>query len=531
VRKVTERQGGTRKNERAYLGGLEIYREYEASGNVVSLERETLHVMDGQRRIALVETRTQGSDGSPAQLTRYQFSNHLGSASLEVDEAGQIISYEDYYPYGSTSYQAVRNQTDAPKRYRYTGKERDEETGFAYYGFRYYAFGLSRWISTDPTFLRDGLNLYSFTRANPVNLVDPMGTDSKSTVGEKGKKAFLDIVERCNNFGSIASCQLGASQSEKNLIHGLVNIGMADAGTRACSANDDLEYLFTRGASLVAEALNLGPDYMSAVFRGNHAFEARVRSQKGLYGDVWNGLPMTKDEHDAYVHSRHLARLKAFDVWVNLVASMGLPGPGGGGSQRGSGGGRGYQRGVPVEAPSIRENIKSSTRDLKLPRRDIDPESGPSPSATDTVHADIQQSASFARPGGQGNLAGHGGNPNGNTTIPNGTTLIIPRHRVGIRDETGQILELGAWWIIAKIKQKPVSERSLLEMNILDDVEGMRILQPGDLVQNYTLTPPTFLNVHAGSILVNRPTSLSDLLQPNMGIRAWAACTSACSAH
>ncbi|HEX8186237.1 MAG TPA: RHS repeat-associated core domain-containing protein, partial [Blastocatellia bacterium] len=310
VRKVTERQGGTRKNERAYLGGLEIYREYEASGNVVSLERETLHVMDGQRRIALVETRTQGSDGSPAQLTRYQFSNHLGSASLEVDEAGQIISYEDYYPYGSTSYQAVRNQTDAPKRYRYTGKERDEETGFAYYGFRYYAFGLSRWISTDPTFLRDGLNLYSFTRANPVNLVDPMGTDSKSTVGEKGKKAFLDIVERCNNFGSIASCQLGASQSEKNLIHGLVNIGMADAGTRACSANDDLEYLFTRGASLVAEALNLGPDYMSADFRGNHAFEARVRSQKGLYGDVWNGLPMTKDEHDAYVHSRHLARLK-----------------------------------------------------------------------------------------------------------------------------------------------------------------------------------------------------------------------------
>ena len=55
----------------------------------MNLERETLHVMDDQQRIALVETRTQGDDGSPAQLIRYQLGNHLGSASLELDEAGR----------------------------------------------------------------------------------------------------------------------------------------------------------------------------------------------------------------------------------------------------------------------------------------------------------------------------------------------------------------------------------------------------------------------------------------------------------
>ena len=44
----------------------------------------------------------------PAQLIRYQFGNHLGSASLELDDQAQIISYEEYTPYGSTSYQAVR---------------------------------------------------------------------------------------------------------------------------------------------------------------------------------------------------------------------------------------------------------------------------------------------------------------------------------------------------------------------------------------------------------------------------------------
>ena len=42
----------------------------------------------------------------------------------------QIISYEEYYPYGSTSYQAGRSAAEVSlKRYRYTGKERDEENG------------------------------------------------------------------------------------------------------------------------------------------------------------------------------------------------------------------------------------------------------------------------------------------------------------------------------------------------------------------------------------------------------------------
>ncbi|MCB0184051.1 MAG: hypothetical protein KDE31_07300, partial [Caldilineaceae bacterium] len=108
VRKVIERQNGNRQEERLYLGGFEVFRSYAGNGNTVALARETLHVMDDTRRIALVETRTQGNDGSPRQLSRYQLGNHLDSASLELDEAGQVISYEEYHPYGSTAYQAVR---------------------------------------------------------------------------------------------------------------------------------------------------------------------------------------------------------------------------------------------------------------------------------------------------------------------------------------------------------------------------------------------------------------------------------------
>src|SRR5262249_31637705 len=95
VRKMTERQNGTRKDERAYLNGFEVYRKYDGGGSTVTLERESLHVMDDKQRIALIETRTQGSESSPARLIRYQLGNHLGSASLELDEQARIISYEE----------------------------------------------------------------------------------------------------------------------------------------------------------------------------------------------------------------------------------------------------------------------------------------------------------------------------------------------------------------------------------------------------------------------------------------------------
>lgn len=195
VRKVTERQAApgqtpTRMNERIYLGGFEIYRAYKGDGTTINLERETLHIMDDQQRLALVETRTQGSDSSPAQLTRYQFSNHLGTACLELDEQAQIITYEEYYPFGSTSYQAVRSQTETPKRYRYTGKERDEENGLYYHGARYYACWLGRWTACDPTSLSDGPNQYIYTHANPIVYVDSTGKQTSRAENE----LFRDLL-------------------------------------------------------------------------------------------------------------------------------------------------------------------------------------------------------------------------------------------------------------------------------------------------------------------------------------------------
>jgi len=216
ARKVTERPDGSRAHERIYLGGFEIYREYSRSR--VVLERETLHVMDDKRRIALVETKTVDSkaqpDSLPSVLIRYQFTNHLDSSCLELDGEAAIISYEEYYPYGSTSYESVRREVEvSPKRYRFTGQERDEETGLYYHGARYYAPWLGRWTSCDPGGLTDGPNLYEYARCSPTRLVDPSGFGGE----EASKPIDPTIVKQGKYTGKESQGQIASEYAGKGI--------------------------------------------------------------------------------------------------------------------------------------------------------------------------------------------------------------------------------------------------------------------------------------------------------------------------
>jgi RHS repeat-associated protein len=183
VRKVWEKSLGLTE-ERLYLDGFELARRRNGAGTVTR-ERETLHIMDDKQRIVLVETRTidtAGDDPEIQTLIRYQLGNHLGSASLELDDRGKIISYEEYTPYGSTSYQAMDKDIKAPaKRYRYAGKERDVGSGFCYHGARYYAPWLGRWTSCDPSPEEYRIMTpYAGMKDNPIKIVDLDGREPLS---------------------------------------------------------------------------------------------------------------------------------------------------------------------------------------------------------------------------------------------------------------------------------------------------------------------------------------------------------------
>jgi RHS repeat-associated protein len=191
ARKRIERLGAI-VEERIDLGGLELYRKFN-SGVLVE-EIESIQLVDGSRRVLLIDDvlLTDNARLSTGPLYRYQYDNHLGSAVLELDQRAQIISYEEYHPYGSSAYRAVNKAIEAPpKRYRYTGKERDEESGLYYHGARYYAPWLGRWTSCDPAGVTVGLNLYEMVNGNPLIFHDPTGY-----FGEEIKKKLQAVQQK-----------------------------------------------------------------------------------------------------------------------------------------------------------------------------------------------------------------------------------------------------------------------------------------------------------------------------------------------
>ncbi|MGH9568676.1 MAG: RHS repeat-associated core domain-containing protein, partial [Candidatus Angelobacter sp.] len=81
----------------------------------------------------------------PAGSVAYYFSDHLKTASVITDSAGNIKSESDFYPWGG-ELQFVNSD---PNHYKFTGKERDSESGLDYFGARYYSNGLGRFTTPD----------------------------------------------------------------------------------------------------------------------------------------------------------------------------------------------------------------------------------------------------------------------------------------------------------------------------------------------------------------------------------------------
>ena len=166
VKKLTRKQGGNLEVT-LYIDGI-FEHDRHVSGTTTT-ESDTVHVLDGASRIA---TRRVGAalGGDPTPAVKYHLGDHLGSSHVVLDDTGSMVNREEYFPYGETSFGSY-----GKKRYRFTGKERDEESGLSYHGARYYAPWLGRWTAADPAGLVDGPNLYQYVRGSPVVLNDPTG--------------------------------------------------------------------------------------------------------------------------------------------------------------------------------------------------------------------------------------------------------------------------------------------------------------------------------------------------------------------
>ncbi len=104
-------------------------------------------------------------------IYRYLLTNNINSVNLELNEMGEMISYEEYYPYGGSS---VHHKGDGfdKKEFGWVGQEKDEFSSLIYFGARYYCSFLCRWINPDPGGTVDGLNLFIYVNSNPITFFD-----------------------------------------------------------------------------------------------------------------------------------------------------------------------------------------------------------------------------------------------------------------------------------------------------------------------------------------------------------------------
>ena len=149
------------------------------------------------------------------QDRHFYLKDHLGSVRVTVDEEGEPLGFDDYYPYGLQMPTRSSNTANPNDRYKFTGHERDTEAGltFDYMGARTYDPLLGIFMQIDP--LMEFSTPYSYVGANPVNLTDPTGMSSECA--NRGHRGIEDLEAYLVECGSqTALTQKVDPQKEKS---------------------------------------------------------------------------------------------------------------------------------------------------------------------------------------------------------------------------------------------------------------------------------------------------------------------------
>ncbi|MBK6012831.1 SpvB/TcaC N-terminal domain-containing protein [Streptomyces sp. MBT53] len=221
VKKLVRRQGGTVEVTHYLDETFEHHRW--ATGTPTAGENNHVHVTDENQRIALVRSGpAHPDDRGPA--TAYHLPDHLGSSTAVVDATGALTNREEYTPYGETSFGSY-----ARKRYRFTGRERDEESGLGHHHARFYASWLARWTSCDPLTSGHGASSYCYVSNKPTGLVDPDGADDRKPPGQGGT-AGASVNVAAGPSGPVAEHDIPYQKGIRGFAESILVGGRGSAG-------------------------------------------------------------------------------------------------------------------------------------------------------------------------------------------------------------------------------------------------------------------------------------------------------------
>ena len=148
----------------------------------------------------------------------YYFADHVGTARVVTNSAGVIQDDSDFYPFGGENVIL----SSSGNSYKFTGKERDAESGLHNFGARYFSSSLGRFISSDPSNISiefrmpQSWNRYAYALNNPLAMVDDNGLWPNSTHGEIIDNAFPGLTSNERNILKASSYNM----DYKNKLYG-----------------------------------------------------------------------------------------------------------------------------------------------------------------------------------------------------------------------------------------------------------------------------------------------------------------------
>jgi RHS repeat-associated protein len=241
----------------------------------------------------------------------YYHTDHLGSTSWITDETGSEQQFLAYLPYGEPlmdvhlkTYDERHGPDDI--RYKFTGKERDRETGYDYMEQRYYYPPLSIWLRPDP--LLDKyihLSPYAYCNGNPQKYVDPEGlsthTNEEGLVVAVYDDNDLNIYKHSNaklsSWGDVYENHLTTDDAEI-MGQSLHPMSFANQSKYNQNPNDVvpanqmyIDFGSTELGDMVNEVINLHPSvltyYRNAGENGDWDFKAHTNKGSLLFGNVY----------------------------------------------------------------------------------------------------------------------------------------------------------------------------------------------------------------------------------------------------
>ena len=145
-------------------------------------------------------------------MQTYLQENALGSAVLELNSTGGLVSRREYDAYGQESNILVGTNTP----FRFAGKhgyQTDLESGFDLLEARFYLPGVGRFLTQDPIGQKGGLNLYAYCGNGPLSKVDPDGTQDGPVQARDSVTANPTILQELIQEGVIGQAMQAATRT------------------------------------------------------------------------------------------------------------------------------------------------------------------------------------------------------------------------------------------------------------------------------------------------------------------------------